>query len=60
MPNWCMNDVLISGPKEKVNNLYNEIMDAGGLLCVMSPSNKEIKFTISSCLDFGGTLHLRL
>jgi len=41
MPNWCMNDVLISGPKEKVNNLYNEIMDTGGLLCVMSPSNKD-------------------
>ena len=40
MPNWCMNDVLISGPKEKITDLYNKIMDTGGLLEVMSPQGE--------------------
>lgn len=40
MPNWCMNDVLISGPKEKITDLYNKIMDTGGLLEVMSPQEE--------------------
>jgi len=37
MPNWCMNDVYISGPKEKITDLYYAAMDRGGLLETMVP-----------------------
>lgn len=37
MPNWCMNDVLIKGPTDKIENLYNEIEKTGGLFEVMVP-----------------------
>lgn len=40
MPNWCMNDVLISGPKEKIENFYYEVMESGGLLETMVPKGE--------------------
>lgn len=52
MPNWCMNDVLISGPKEKITDLYNKIMDTGGLLEVMSPQGE---WDYSNAVDKWGT-----
>ena len=52
MPNWCMNDVLISGPKEKITDLYNKIMDTGGLLEVMSHQGE---WDYSNAVDKWGT-----
>jgi hypothetical protein len=47
-----MNDVLISGPKEKITDLYNKIMDTGGLLEVMSPQGE---WDYSNAVDKWGT-----
>ena len=31
MPNWCMNDITITGPKEVISEMYNGAVEKGGL-----------------------------
>ena len=48
MPNWCSNNITISGPVETIKTLWDEAnSEDGGLLNAMVPMPKELKDTTS-------------
>ena len=32
MPNWCINDVTIAGPSDKISKIYYDAIEKNGLL----------------------------
>jgi len=47
MPNWCNNTISITGPKDKITNLFEEAKKENGLLQAMVPMPKELEGTTS-------------
>jgi len=47
MPNWCNNNITITGPKDKITKLYTEAKAGNGLLQAMYPMPKELEDTTS-------------
>src|SRR5210317_2229140 len=48
MPNWCANNFSLSGPKEKIEEIYNQITskdESKGLLDALVPMPQEIRDT---------------
>ena len=49
MPNWCSNNISISGPREKIESIYNQITsedESKGLLDALVPMPQEIRDTL--------------
>ena len=42
MPNWCENRITISGPKEKVKSIYNEMKEKKKFFDVLVPSPENM------------------
>ena len=54
MPNWCDNQVTITGPNkiiDKIEKIANEDKDSGGLLQFMYPMPQELKNTTADGSD---------
>jgi len=52
MPNWCNNNISISGPVETIRQLWEDAnQEDGGLLSAMVPSPKELNDTTSPSAD---------
>jgi hypothetical protein len=53
MPNWCSNSITISGPKDKIKDLYDRAMSEGddGLLNAMHPMPAELNDTTAPSED---------
>ena len=47
MPNWCNNTINITGPKDKITNLFEQTKKDNGLLQAMYPMPKELDDTTS-------------
>lgn len=47
MPNWCNNTINITGPKDKITNLFEQTKKDNGLLQAMYPMPKELEDTTS-------------
>ena len=47
MPNWCNNTITITGPKDKITNLFETAKKENGLLQAMFPMPKELEDTTS-------------
>ena len=47
MPNWCNNNITISGPKEKLESL-SKAAEAGELFNFMYPRSKDLDITAGS------------
>lgn len=47
MPNWCNNNISISGPTETIKQLWNDAEAAEGLLSAISPIPEILKDTTS-------------
>ena len=48
MPNWCSNNFGLSGPREKIEEIYNQITskdESKGLLDALVPMPQEIRDT---------------
>ena len=52
MPNWCMNDISITGPKEKISEFYNSAVERGGLFESAVPIGE---WDINKALEMWGT-----
>jgi hypothetical protein len=37
MPNWCINDITITGPSDKISKIYYDAIEKNGLLEAMVP-----------------------
>jgi len=46
MPNWCNNNIDITGPVEKIQALWNEARECEGLLNAMVPMPERLKDTV--------------
>ena len=51
MPNWCNNNITISGPTETIQQLWNDAEAAEGLLDAMVPMPKELRDTTKGSGD---------
>ena len=52
MPNWCNNNISISGPTDTIRQLWETANQEGsGLLGAMAPSPQELKDTSSPSVD---------
>ena len=46
MPNWCNNNIEITGPVEKIQAMWNEARECEGLLNAMVPMPERLKDTV--------------
>ena len=46
MPNWCNNNIEITGPASKINELWAEARECEGLLNAMVPMPERLKDTV--------------
>jgi hypothetical protein len=51
MPNWCNNNISISGPTETIKQLWDDAQAADGLLEAMFPMPKELRDTVKGTGD---------
>lgn len=45
MPNWCNNTITLSGPKDKITNIYNKAKESGEFLDQLYPMPDELNIT---------------
>jgi hypothetical protein len=55
MPNWCMNDIEISGPTDLITDIFEKSQDAGGLLQQLVPLAEDESIGVGDQLEAWGT-----